>query len=355
MRSVFDAYERFVELIKGKIQMSLKDKLSKVNVQKIASDGEVRRKDGHVPEAQKTAIGFHIESIYADRKIAIENTTLKAELAEWEGAVPAQKLDPKLIKPSKWANRNEHSFNGSDWIDFKEEISSSGGNVQPIKVRRIVSDSASPFAYEIVFGHRRHRACLELDLPVFSLVEEINDLDLFVQMDRENRQRADLRPFEQGVMYARALDEKLYSSARKLGEALGVDFGNVAKAVALARLPQDVVNAFSTPLDLQYRWATNLNAALQKDPDAILKIAKEIQEEVPRPNSKQVLERLLRGCGTVPHTPSPAISLKGVSGQIGTITQDAAKKSMTVTLENIDSQRIEELESIIKSFLGVNK
>jgi ParB family chromosome partitioning protein len=120
-----------------------------------------------------------------------------------------------LVDHTQWANRNELSFSGSDWNDFKEEISNSGGNVQPIKVRRVAPGGASAFDYEIVFGHRRHRACLELDLPVFSLVEEISDLDLFVQMDRENRQRSDLRPFEQGLMYARALDEKLYSSAKK--------------------------------------------------------------------------------------------------------------------------------------------
>lgn len=259
-----------------------------------------------------------------------------------------------LVDHTQWVNRNELSFSGSDWNDFKEEISNSGGNVQPIKVRRVAPGGASAFDYEIVFGHRRHRACLELDLPVFSLVEEISDLNLFVQMDRENRQRSDLRPFEQGLMYARALDEKLYSSAKKMSAGLGVDITNIGKALSLARLPKEVLNAFSTPLDLQYRWATNLNAALQKDPDAVLTRAKEIQTMVPRPNSKEVLALLLEGGSTV-LPPSPTISLKGVSGQIGTITQDAAKKLITVTLDNIDPKRLEELQSIIQGFLGVKK
>lgn len=272
--------------------MSLKDKLSKINVQKIVSDGEVRRKDGHAPEAQKTAIGIHVESIYADRKIASENLTLKAQLAGWEGAIPALTLDPKLVSPSKWANRNEQSFIGPAWDAFKDEILSSDGNVQPIKVR---PKSDVPGEFEIVFGHRRHRACQELDLPVLAFVADINDLDLFAQMDRENRQRADLRPFEQGVMYSRALDEKLYPSARKLADALGVELSNVGRALSLVRLPKDVLNAFISPFDLQYAWASKLNAALKKDPDAVLSIAKVIQERLPRPNSKQVLELLLGG------------------------------------------------------------
>jgi ParB family chromosome partitioning protein len=80
-----------------------------------------------------------------------------------------------------------------------------------------------------------------------------------------------------------------------MSAGLGVDITNIGKALSLARLPKEVLNAFSTPLDLQYRWATNLNAALQKEPDAVLTRAKEIQTMVPRPNSKEVLALLLEG------------------------------------------------------------
>ena len=78
------------------------------------------------------------------------------------------------------------------------------------------------FAYEIVFGHRRHRACLELGLLVVTLVKDLTEQELFEQMDRENRQRKDLTAYEQGEMYRHALDEGLYPSMRKLSESLGV-------------------------------------------------------------------------------------------------------------------------------------
>ena len=63
-------------------------------------------------------------------------------------------------------------------------------------------------------------------------------------MERENRERQDLSPWEQGMMYRRALDLGLFTSNRALATALGIDHSNVGKSLALARLPDEVVAAF---------------------------------------------------------------------------------------------------------------
>ena len=118
---------------------------------------------------------------------------------------------------------------------------------------------------------------------MLAVVEELSDAELFCQMDRENRERADLRPFEAGMSYAKALDEGLFPSAKKLAEAASLDLSQLGKALALARLPVDVINAFPSPLDLQYRWAPILTQALQKDPDIVLARAKQLQNQSPRP------------------------------------------------------------------------
>jgi len=194
--------------------------------------------------------------------------------AEWQGVLPSKKLDPKFIKPSKWANRHDKSFEVKEFLALKLEIESAGGNVQAIKVRPI--PGSSPQEYEIVFGHRRHRACLELGLSVLATIESIDDKELFKEMDRENRQRSDLRPYEQGLMYARALDDGLFGSQRKLAEDLGLQSSNVSTAVNIARLPKTVIEAFDSPLDIQYRWSAPLNEALKSDPDLVLSRAGEI-------------------------------------------------------------------------------
>jgi ParB family chromosome partitioning protein len=239
----------------------------------------------------KTGPGAFVAHLAKESEVFNENQLLKNELKVWSDATPAKKLDPSLVVPSKWANRHSDSFNSVEFEELKADIQSANGNVQAIKVRPITG--ADPQRYEIVFGHRRHRACLELGLPVLAVIESINEQALFVEMDRENRQRADLRPYEQGEMYRRALDEGLYVSLRKLAESIGVQASNVSIAVKIARLPAAVLDAFPSRLDIQ--WATPLTDALTKDPDVVLERAKAIvsEKDVKPKNPTDVFQRLI--------------------------------------------------------------
>ena len=254
----------------------------------------------------KTAPGSMLHFMSAQSTAIKEAESLREELARYEGALPVRSLDPRLVRPSAWANRHAASFEGPDFAALKDEIAAANGNVQPIKVRPLQSapgaaegvgrsnptDGVFPL-YEIVFGHRRHRACLELGIPVLAMVAPVNEQELFVAMERENRARKDLSAWEQGMMYARALDAGLYASNRQLAAAIGRDLGDVGKALSLARLPKAVVDAFSSPLDLQFRWAKLLNDAQQKDPDGLMARAKALAARTESLTAKQVLERLL--------------------------------------------------------------
>jgi ParB family chromosome partitioning protein len=226
---------------------------------------------------------------------------LEHQIKELRAGSPRLMLDPAVIHPSRWANRHELSFAGLDFQQLKDEIAGAGKNVQPIKVRPL---GGKPGEYEIVFGHRRHRACLELGLPVEAMIESMDDQALFAEMDRENRVRADLRPYEQGLMYRRALDEGLFPSLRQMAEKLGVDVSAVSKARDIAALPQFVLDAFSSPLAIQFRWSVLLKEALKTDADAVKARALEIvadKKDHPQPDSK-VLNAL---CGIVRTQPQP--------------------------------------------------
>jgi len=323
--------------------MALKDKASKIDFSNIGAVQAARA------PVSKTAIGMHADALFRDERVAAENVSLKEKLEEFEGSKATKLIDPKKIKQSKWANRHEQSFTSAEFVSLRREIETAGGNIQPIKVRPVKGEVDS---YEVVFGHRRHKACLELGLEVLALVEDLGDADLFCQMDRENRERSALRPWETGTTYARALDEGLFASARKLAEAASIDLSQLGKALSLARLPADVVAAFPSPLDLQYRWATLLTQALQKDPDLILERAKTLKASGEKLTSTQVLTRLLEGGGTVPPPPKRKVPVKGKDGQIGEIMFDSAKKSVVVSLTNIDPKRFNEIEKVMKALLA---
>lgn len=216
----------------------------------------------------------------SNEKLAV----LEQRLRQFEGGLPVRLLEPGQVIASKWANRVEASFDGSAFAGLKREIAEASGNVQPIKVRPLTAASGTQEQFEIIFGHRRHRACAELGLPVLALIDEVSDAELFKQMDRENRARADLSPWEQGRMYRQALQERLFGSREQLSRELGIDPGNLSKALRLAELDETIVAAFGSPLDLQYRWAKPLADAFSQDKDRVIGLAREFA--LSRPHGK---------------------------------------------------------------------
>lgn len=304
------------------------------------------REDG---SRAKTAVGAMAQFTDRQSNAIKEASYLKEQLKKFEGCLATKRIDPNLIVRSKWANRHELSFTGPEFDGLKNDIKSQGGNVQPIKVRHLKGDVSK---FEIIFGHRRHQACLDLGIDVLTIIEDLDEKHLFIEMDRENRQRKDLRPFEIGSMYAKALDEGLFPSARKLAEEVGIDQSQLNKALSLARLPEDVLSAFPSPLDLQYRWVADLVGSIQKDPDLVLSLAKTILSELPRPASSEVFKRLTEGRGTVPHTSKKIDSLKGPRGQIGQIAYNERKHSVRIDLENIDPEKFSEIKAMIKKLLS---
>ena len=221
---------------------------------------------------------------------------LNAEVERLKLQVGEQLIDPRQIVLTRWADRHPDSFSSQAFIDRKQEIESAGGNVQPVKVRPMRGATVGEGdgqRFELVYGSRRTRACLELGIPVRAVVDEnVDDQSLYVQMQRENRGRTNLSAWEQGVSYHKAINEGLFPSARRLAEQIGLDHSNVAKALRVAELPQEVVGAFRSPVEIQFRWAIALDKAFEHDPDAILSAARALSGRLPRPAATEVFRIL---------------------------------------------------------------
>lgn len=237
--------------------------------------------------------------------------SLEEKLAQYADGVRTIKLDASLIDESKWANRHSSSFDTSAFDRFKDEIAHAGGNIQPILVRPAGS------RYEVVFGHRRFTACKQLGLPVLAMIMEMSDEELFTLMDRENRERADLTPYEQGEMWRKAIDEGLFSSARQLASHVGVSNVHVTQCMSIARLPSFVLELFSNPTEIQVRWAKTINDQLQADPEALTERASKIKALGKSFNSSKIFEMLVSDEQVPAKTPATPIKHDGkVIGKI---------------------------------------
>lgn len=287
-------------------------------------------------------------------------TDARKDLSQWEGAKVARQLDPALISRSAWANRDPRHFDSPAFAELKREIANAGANVVPIKVRLLPATAGDKPRYEVVYGHRRLEACLQLGLPVLAFIDALGDAELFVEMERENRDREDLSAWEQGRTYRRALDSGLFPSNSKLAEAIGVDLGNLGKALALASLEDAVVDAFPSPLDLQFRWAKPLKDAWDRDPIALKKLADGVAKMSPRPSAKTVLE-LLTGAAAkgkvVPYNPAANAVDVVVAGKRAARVSMTARGAALVSIEPgcIPASRLGELANLIKRFLATPK
>lgn len=79
-------------------------------------------------------------------------------------------------------------------------------------------------------------------------------------------------------MYDQALREGLYPSIRMLALGVGAHSSNVSTALLIARLPEVVLDAFPSKLDIQYRWGTALTERIKNHGDWVLSIAAELSK-----------------------------------------------------------------------------
>lgn len=220
--------------------------------------------------------------------------------AERQSGFVVLKLDPKQIRASAFANRDPRSLTDGDpeLAALAADIASRG-QLEPIRIRPAATDA--DYEYEIVYGHRRHAACLVLDArtesgwPVLALLDaqasEVRDHVL--KMYAENAARKDLSAFETGAMFANWIEERVFASQSELGEAVSLSQGTVAKYLAVAHLPNPIVEAFGDPRVISLRWSEQLAAALRAHGDATLAQARRLAGIEPRPAPEEVLRTLL--------------------------------------------------------------
>ena len=279
----------------------------------------------------RTGVGLLAETVFESQRLERRIAELNGRVEQLTAERGAQAMDPRVIAPSRWANRHPDAFEGPEFEQLRREIEDAGGNVQPIKIRPIADARVAEGGarYEIVFGHRRHRACLDLGLPVLAVVEDLNDAGLFVQMERENRGRENLSAWEQGRMYLRAIEEGLFPSNVKLAAAIGRDPSDIGKAVRAAKLPLEMTSAFPSPTAIQFRWVADLERAFREHETKVLSTARELGQMSPRPMAGDVFTALtapLRQRGVGPSHPARELDF-GPLGR-GAIRQD--KQGRTV-------------------------
>ncbi len=225
-----------------------------------------------------------------------ENQKLKAERSAGRVVLA---IDPKRVRFSSISNRDERSLNSADeaFRELKHSLKQDGQEF-PIKLRAIEGDPAHEF--EVVAGHRRLKACLELDTETAGGFTVLGILDanaaelksIALKMYRENKIREDLTPYEYGRMFRKWIDSGLFKTQGEIAAATRMSQPTVSVYLSVYDLPREIHQAFGDPRVISMRWIQELAKALKADEAAVLGIAREIAGSKSKPEPEIIFQSL---------------------------------------------------------------
>ena len=177
---------------------------------------------------------------------------------------------------------------------------------------------------------------------------EDSDAALFEAMCRENFGRVDLSAYEEGLSYKRALESGIYPTQHKMAAAIGVTQAHISQVLTVASLPAEILAAFPSPLEIQYRWAEAIQQRLKADRKGTLQRAASVAVDPQRfTSAKLVFEHLMEK--------SRDASMDVLVGgkKRGVIRSRHGVVSVSFSKHAVDASRIPELQGMLAEFLGV--
>jgi ParB family chromosome partitioning protein len=238
-----------------------------------------------------------------------------------------------------------------------DSIQAENGNRIPVVVRRTPNAEKQ---YELVIGTRRHWAISWLnanhypDIELVAIIEDLDDEAAFRLADIENREREDISDLERGENYKAAVNTYYEGIQARLADRVKVSKSMLARYIGLTEIPQTIIGAFNSPMDLQVRHGDKLLPALrtpairEKMEEAAKAIAAEQafrQSDDQEPiGGADVVARLINATTTrTGRSQKTVIEAKGAT--IGLVDRDRSR-GLTITLNPTDLSADDILEAL---------
>jgi ParB family chromosome partitioning protein len=274
-------------------------------------------------------------------------------------------LDPARVRIWSGNARLQARLSEDNCRDLIDSILSEGGQKVPAIVRRVLGNP--DFDYEVIAGTRRHFAISWLransypDMKLLAQVADLDDEAAFRLADIENRARKDVSDIERARNYAQAIADHYGGKQRRMAERLNLSEGWLSKMLAVARLPDEIINAFASPADIQLKPAYPLAKWIAEDGHTAVAVARAktlgAEQEVRRASDKpmlgaaDVIRQIMHGLDS-DAPPSPALpSIKSVDGRPVLSVASRNRQGITLRLHAGSGASHEELAAALKTVL----
>ncbi|WP_226576197.1 plasmid partitioning protein RepB [Acuticoccus sediminis] len=162
------------------------------------------------------------------------------EAEQWRRALEqgqvVQEVPTELITPFRWHDRFSDFDDNAEFEALVESILREG-QIAPALLR---PHPKEPGKYELVYGHRRHRACVKLGRPLRAIVREMDDESAVTFLSRENSQHAPPSFIERARQADRLLKDTGWT-VQFTADVLGVQRSEVSRYRMVMTLPDRLV------------------------------------------------------------------------------------------------------------------
>lgn len=238
-----------------------------------------------------------------------------------------------------------------------DSIQTENGNRVPVVVRRTKNAEK---AYELIVGTRRHWAINWLnehhypDIDLIAIIEDLDDENAFRLADVENRERKDISDLERGRNYKFGVDAYYNGVQSQMADRVRLSKSMLARYIGLTEIPQGIISAFSSPMDLQVRHGDKL-LPLIRQPHLRVKMEAAAEAIAAEQSFRQsgdeepiagaeVVARLVQSTTVRPSRAQKA-TIEANGKPIGLVERDRAKQ-LTITLSPTELSASEILEAL---------
>ena len=201
------------------------------------------------------------EEIKSKQKTNTDNTSSSSNdyLVKGSGITFSQDellfIDPKHCEPWEFANR--HNDEMGDITGLMESISSNN-QLQPALVRSHPTPHDG-IKYEIIFGRRRHQACLNLEKPFLVILKkDMTFQEALSCQHSENKCRDDVSPYSDSIIYKKVLDSGLFKNQKELACNLNISKQTLSDILSFTKIPKDLLKLIPNPHALSISMAKKI-------------------------------------------------------------------------------------------------
>lgn len=185
-------------------------------------------------------------------------------------------VDPKDCTRWKYADRGNFEF--GDVIELGNDIKKNG-QIEPVHLRLCKNDPK--FKYEIIAGSRRWKACLDAELPLKAVIDDVTDEHAAIIQIKEN-QGLDICDYSKGIYYTR-LVEDLNITQVQLAKNLGISRQKLINYLYFAKIPKEIWDAVGNVTKVTSRTACTIFYLSQKGTkyiEALIECADDIRKGI---------------------------------------------------------------------------